>query len=62
MSKISVTKEMAKNNAIAALESTLNSTSINNEIKHINADTIICNFLFEIGHKDIVELYSKIPK
>jgi len=29
---------------------------------HIDADTVLCDLLEELGFKEVVELYNKIPK
>jgi len=51
---------VTKDEALAALEELAQTEDF--EVAHVGADEILCKFLSEIGHADIVEAWDKIGK
>ena len=56
-----MTKEQIERKAQALKDMAECVASGGGEIGHMNADTILCEFLVALGHEDLVELYDSMP-
>ena len=58
-----ITNDMTQEERIKiAIVELNNCTTLDTEMAHCNADSVLCNLLEELGYGEVVEVYNEIDK